>query len=241
VAGELFENIVSSTAIMNAYASALLAVISIAATLACSSSTNDASDAGGGGVSGAGNAGSGGAGGSSGTTEAGGGSGPNGGDAAEAGAEDIDDCGCVIEAITWGNDGGRVTYVDRSTLSPCDTFSHQRDPAGTDPPTLMCSQDLGTCTSTVSAREINVALEQADVRAALAAAPILFGRDPRPVDGVVFRVTVGAAVVEIGEACNGAAGCREIPQTVAALGIRLRALTSQEIARGSCRNTFGPG
>jgi len=147
----------------------------------------------------------------------------------------------VVNAITWGNDGGRVAYVDRSTLSPCDTFSHQRDPAGTDPPTLVCSQDLGTCTSTVSAREINVALEQPDVRAALAAAPILFGRDTRPVDGAVFRITVGTSVVEIGEACNGAAGCREIPQTVAALGIRLRALTSQELARGSCRDTFGPG
>ena len=109
------------------------------------------------------------------------------------------------------------------------------------PPTLMCTQDLGTCTSTVSAREINVALEQPDVRAALAAAPILFGRDTRPVDGAVFRIAVGAAVVEIGAPCEGAAGCREIPQTVAALGIRLRALTSQELARGLCRDTFGPG
>jgi hypothetical protein len=163
------------------------------------------------------------------------------GGAAEAGADSSDDCGCVVDAIVWGNDGGRVAYVDRSTLSPCDTFSHQRDPAGTDPPTLTCSQDLGTCTSTVSAREINVALEQPDVRAALAAAPILFGRDTRPVDGAVFRLTVGAAVIEIGAPCNGAADCKEIPQTVAALGIRLRALTGQELARGSCRDTFGPG
>jgi hypothetical protein len=226
---------------MTAHSFALLAAISITAALACSSSTDNASDAGSGGVSGAGSAGSAGAGGNSGGSGVGG-SGANGFDAAgDAPPDTTDDCGCVADAIAWGNNGGRVAYVDRSTLSPCDTFSHQRDPAGTDPPTLLCSQDLGTCTSTVSAREINVALEQPDVRAALAAAPILFGRDTRPVDGAVFRITVGAAVVEIGEACNGAAGCREIPQTVAALGIRLRALTNQELTRGSCRDTFGPG
>ena len=134
-----------------------------------------------------------------------------------------------------------MAYVDSSTLSPCRTYSHQRDPTGPDPPTLMCSQELGTCTSTVSAREINVALEQPDVQAALAAAPILFGRDTRLFDGAVFRMTVGAAVVEIGAACNGAAGCKEIPQTVEALGIRLRALTAQELGRGTCRDAFGPG
>ncbi len=226
---------------MNAHAFALLAAIGITGTIGCSSSTSEAVNAGSGGVSGAGNGGSGGAGGSSGGTEAGGGSGANGGNGGDAGNDRSNDCGCVVEAIVWGNDGGRVAYVDRSTLSPCDTFSHQRDPAGTDPPTLMCAQDLGTCTSTVSAREINVALQQPDVRAAVAAAPILFGRDMRVTDGAVFRVTVGAAVVEIGAPCNGAAGCREIPQTVAALGIRLRALASQELARGSCRDTFGPG
>ena len=232
---------------MNAYTVALLAAITLAGAIGCSSSTNDASDAGSGGASRGGNAGSGGAGGSSGGaggssggTDAGGGSGANGGHAG-AGPDGSDDCGCVADVIIWGNDGGRVAYVDRSTLSPCDTFSHQRDPAGTDPPTLTCSQDLGTCTSTVSAREINVALEQTDVRAALAAAPILFGRDSRTFDGAVFRITVGAAVVEIGAPCAGAADCKEIPQTVAALGIRLRALTNQELARGSCRDTFSPG
>jgi hypothetical protein len=151
------------------------------------------------------------------------------------------DCGCVADAITWGNDGGRVAYVDRSSLSPCHTFAHQRVPASTDPPTLLCSQELGACASSVSAREIRIALEQPDVRAAFASAPILFGRDPRFVDGAVLRITVGGAVVEIGEACNGAAGCREIPQTVAALGIRLRALTNQELGRASCRSTFSPG
>jgi hypothetical protein len=226
---------------MNVHSFALLAAVSIAAPLACSSSTTNAPPAGSGGVSVAGNAGSGGAGGNSGAAEAGGASGANGADAGDAQPDSSDDCGCVIDAITWGNNGGRVAYVDRSTLSPCDRFSHQRDPVGTDPPTLMCSQDLGTCTSTVSAREINVALEQPDVRAALAAAPILFGRDNRPVDGAVFRITVGTAVIEIGAPCNGAANCSEIPQTVAALGIRLRTLTSQELARGSCRDTFGPG
>src|SRR6185503_21222544 len=168
---------------------ALLSALAIATTLACSSSTNGPS-AGTGGVSGTGNSGSGGAGGNAGAAEAGGGAGASGADTGDAPPDGSDDCGCVADAITWGNDGGRVAYVDRSTLSPCDTFSHQRDPAGTDPPTLMCSQDLGTCTSTVSAREINVALDQPDVRAALAAAPILFGRDTRPVDGAVFRITV---------------------------------------------------
>jgi hypothetical protein len=214
---------------MHAYVRALLAAISITAPVACSSSYTNAPDAGSGGAGG------------SGATEAGGGSGASGADAGDPQADSTDDCGCVVAPITWGTNGGSFPSVVSSTLSPCDRFSHQRDPSGTSLPALMCSQDLDTCTSTVSAREINVALEQPDVRAALAAAPILFGRDSRPVDGVVFRITVGAAMVEIGDPCNGAANCREIPQTVAALGIRLRALTSQEIARGSCRNTFGPG
>lgn len=156
-----------------------------------------------------------------------------------AGADAADDCGCVVEQLSWGNDGGRVAFVDRSTLSPCRTFSHQRDPSGTSPPTLMCTQDLGTCTSSVSAREINIALEQPDVRAAIASAPILFGRDSRAFDGAVLQIKVGAALIEIGAACNGAADCKEIPQTVNALGIRLRALTTQELARGTCRAAFG--
>jgi hypothetical protein len=145
----------------------------------------------------------------------------------------------VAAPITWGNDGGRVAFVDRSTLSPCRTFSHQRVPSGTNPPTLMCTQELGTCTSSVSAREINVALEQPEVRAAIAAAPILFGRDSRAFDGAVLQIKVGAALIEIGLACNGAADCKEIPQTVNALGIRLRALATQELARGECRGAFG--
>jgi hypothetical protein len=222
---------------MHAYACALFAAISITASVACSSSSNNAPSAGTGGVSGAGSGGAGG----SGETEAGGGSGASGADAGDPQPDSTDDCGCVVDAITWGTNGGSFPSVVSSTLSPCDRFSHQRDPAGTSLPALTCSHDLDTCTSTVSAREINVALEQPDVRAALAAAPILFGRDSRPVDGVVFRITVGAAMVEIGDPCNGAANCREIPQTVAALGIRLRALTSQELGRGSCRDTFGPG
>ncbi len=224
---------------MGIYALSLLAALGVGA-VACSSSTHDDPDAGAGGASG-GNAGGAGTGGGSGGSEAGGGAGTNGGGAGSTGSDGSDDCGCVAATIGWGNDGGHVAYVDRSTLSPCRTFSHQRDPSGTDPPTLACSQELGTCTSSVSAREINVALEQPEVKAALAAAPVLFGRDTRPVDGVVFRITVGGAVIEIGLPCNGTSGCREIPQTVDALGIRLRALTAQELGRESCRAIFSPG
>jgi hypothetical protein len=228
---------------MNAIRFAICAAIGAIAVTNCSSSPVEDSDGGAGGAAGGGAAGHGGGG----TSGAGGSLGAdagtmadaNAGGAGAAGGDSGDDCGCVAEAISWGNDGGRVAYVDRSTLSPCRTFSHQREPAGSNPPTLMCAQQLGTCTSSVSAREINVALDQPDVRAAIAAAPILFGRDSRAFDGAVLQIKVGAALIEIGSACSGAPDCKDIPQTVTALGIRLRALTAQELALGACRNSFG--
>jgi hypothetical protein len=147
----------------------------------------------------------------------------------------------LIDRMSWGSNGGFVAYVETSSLVPCKTFVHQRDPLVTAPPTLMCSQELGACANAISATQVLQALAHADVRTAIAAAPVLYGRDTRPVDGVVFRIQIGSAVVEVGLPCNGSTACTPIPPGVDMLAALLRQLTTQELGRGPCQDTFRPG
>lgn len=133
-------------------------------------------------------------------------------------------CVCLAASLSWGSDGGEVAFVDRSTLSSCHDYARTRTNSGSTTPSLTCAQALRDCpgdavdadmASTTS--DVNGALADADVQAALAKAPVLYGSDPRPVDGAVFQVMVGGKKIEVGGACGGASGCTEVPAGVAHL------------------------
>jgi hypothetical protein len=186
----------------------------------------------------------GGSGGSSGTGASGGTAGASGaggtgtGGAAGGTSGDSGACGCVPGRVFWGMDGGHVAYHYTSGLEICSTFIHQRDSVVQDPP-LSCQQQLGVCGSGIGAGDVTRAMAHADVQAAIAAAPVIYGEDTRPVDGAVLRIQIQSAVIEVGTPCR-AAGCKPIPAGVDALATLLQALTKQELGRAPCSSIFPP-
>jgi hypothetical protein len=68
---------------------------------------------------------------------------------------------------------------------------------------------------------------------------VFYGEDTRPADGQVLRIDIDGAVIEVGEPCQSSA-CKPIPDGIATLGAALRALSKQELARGSCGEVIPP-
>ncbi|KYF58748.1 hypothetical protein BE04_14270 [Sorangium cellulosum] len=145
-----------------------------------------------------------------------------------------DGCGCVADPIRWGYFGGFTPNAETSALSPCRFFSFERRAIRGDRLLMTCSQELEACEEGVSAGDVASALGHPDVVAALAAAPVLYGRDARPVDGSLFRIQVDGAVVDVGYECGEAPDCVPIPDGVAALADALRTLTQEQLARQTC-------
>jgi hypothetical protein len=156
----------------------------------------------------------------------------------EGSAGEASSCDCVSTAVSWGYNGGLTAYDDQSVITPCRTYTHTRHTSG-NTSDLVCTQDLATCRDPdTGSAQINVVLQNADVQAALAAAPVVYGVDYRPTDGSVFRVQVGNAIVDIGSPCTADAGCRPIPQGIAALRDQLVQLDAQELRGPSCAQVF---
>jgi len=151
---------------------------------------------------------------------------------------DASDCNCVPLAIRWGNNGGNARYTEESEVSPCKTYTRARDNGGNALP-ITCKQDLLACGSnSIGIGDLTGALRNADVQQALRSAPVLYGTDPRPVDGTVLRVVIASAVVDVGGPCGGGGACKPIPPGVAALAQVLSLLDKQELAKPPCSTTF---
>lgn len=102
-------------------------------------------------------------------------------------------------------------------------------------PPLKCSVTLPLCPDrTVDA--IVHALGDPAVTAALHDHK-LFGNDPRPVDGAVFRIATASDFVDVGPDCES--GCTGMPQALATLVGLLRALDTLELAAEPCKGVFG--
>jgi len=214
-----------------------LRFVFLIAAVGCGSRSDEVADAGAGASGGAGGTSmSGGSGGASGagTGGAGGAAGTGGSISGDSGS-----CGCVPAHVGWAMNGGHVAYHDASALEVCNLFVHQRTPVIADPPALFCEQSITDCAGAIGPGDVARALSDADVRAAIAAAPVLYGEDPRPYDGQVLRIEIGTSIIEVGVACR-MAGCKPIPTGVSALGNLLLSLTKQELSRPPCRMTFPP-
>ncbi|WP_437530963.1 hypothetical protein WME79_00730 [Sorangium sp. So ce726] len=140
----------------------------------------------------------------------------------------------MADTIRWGTLGGFGPTQETSTLSPCRAFSFERRSIGSETSLPVCSQELGSCGEAVSAGDVADALDHPDVVAALTAAPVLYGVDTREVDGILFRIQVDGAVVDVGDECGEWPACVPIPAGVAALVDMLQTLTQEQLARQTC-------
>ncbi len=147
---------------------------------------------------------------------------------------------CELAArYEYGDIGGLRLFTERSFLEPGNRYSRVRSPVVVGTPLLSCAPALPACgtSGAITASEIEGAFRHPDVRSALAeAAPPLFGRDTRPVDGTVLEVKrADGRGVLIGQGCASPNGCRAIPAGVAQLGRLLRELDRQQLAAPECQ------
>ena len=127
-----------------------------------------------------------------------------------------------------------------SSLLDCVTYRHVREdlssPSGAP---LRCEAQVAcSAPSGVSVESVVRALAHADVTAAFAQAPILYGRDMRPVDGQVLVLTRAGKNVTVGADCAGGTGCQAIPAGIKALEQLLRTLDSEQLAKEPCASVF---
>jgi len=139
-------------------------------------------------------------------------------------------CPCASASIVWWQDGGLSPSVSRESISDCNQYSVQR----TGKPTSFCASTLADCAQArVGVDDLNAALLHPDVQSALAHAPVLVGRDPRPTDGQLLHLEVDGEVVEVGDNCPNDPSCM-VPSGLLVLRELLGDLEEQEAARVNC-------
>jgi len=68
----------------------------------------------------------------------------------------------------------------------------------------------------------------------------LYGSDPRPVDGQVFRISIGNDFIDVGPNCeDNPTSCPNMPEPVRRLVTLLRDLDSAMLAVEPCKSVFG--
>lgn len=138
----------------------------------------------------------------------------------------------------YGLDGGFVAYRDEVTLAPAARYLYTRRSAGGGAAAWTCAPPPPPCNtpSIVDVADVMGYLTGPGLAPSFAdPVPPLYGVDPRPVDGSVFRLTRddGRGFV-VGSPCHGATSCAEIPGPVAGLVEKLRSLDRQQLAQESC-------
>jgi hypothetical protein len=150
---------------------------------------------------------------------------------------------CLAETITWSWNGGLVAAVEGSSLGVCRTYQHTWTPvAGQPGVSQTCTvSDIGGCGApSPSVRDVEQAIAHPDVVAALSGTTPLYGTDPRPCDGSVVQVSVGAQSILVGGDCGSSpsclpgASCVPVPPGVRALVELLDAIDKQEQPSARC-------
>jgi hypothetical protein len=182
----------------------------------------------------AGTAGASGSGGSAGSA----GSGGSAGSAGSGGSGGTGGCSheCAIGEVNWRNDGGFVAYHLSSKLESCTDYTLTKTPVEVARPEQQCSVKL-ECTE----QAVQQALSRSDVAEAFDSG-ILYGRDTRPVDGVVLIVTHQGKSLSVGDECRDGdpPNCIPLPVGVRALVAALRDLDQRMLMRQECAGLLRP-
>jgi hypothetical protein len=175
-------------------------------------------------------------------------SGGTAGTSRDAGKADSGDsgstCGCISDALSWGNIGGKVIWTERSTLDLCFKYTHRRDSYRTSEPSLLCEQEESFCDNeaVIGGERLAAAIQDTEVQSALQKGNVLYGRDTRPVDGQVFEIKVGEDTIAVGSDCSTSdTDCVLIPKGVQNLVILLKKLDKEQLGKPPCNKTFAGG
>jgi hypothetical protein len=135
--------------------------------------------------------------------------------------------GCIDGAIRWTSNGGLVAWRRAFYVTPCRTFVAEQDYAD-DLRDRRCENELPTDHG-ITADSIDDLIAHPDVQAAIAVAPVLYGGDPRPIDGIVQQIDVAGAEILVGGECGPSfVACNAIPEGVAALAAIIDDLVEQQ-------------
>lgn len=156
----------------------------------------------------------------------------------DAGTVDGGACGCIDSTLRWRYEGGFVPNRAESRIDVCRDFSYART-VGTGP-TTMCEDEVPCAGDEATIGDVNRALADTQVQAALTAAPVLYGRDTRPVDGRVFVIEYRGQEITIGSPCTATIGCTAIPAGVEALKDLLESLQDERLEAPGCASVFPP-
>jgi hypothetical protein len=131
-----------------------------------------------------------------------------------------------------------VAWIETSRLGPCASYSHERSPVFTDPASLSCNATISMCPGSPLAQIVE-AMSTTAFQKALAA-HTLYGGDPRPVDGQVFRIGIGNDFIDVGPNCEAdPSSCPNMPEPIARLVELLRDLDTAMLAAEPCKGVFG--
>jgi hypothetical protein len=148
--------------------------------------------------------------------------------------------------LRWSHTGGNQQRVPVSELSNCNSYHHERrlaradDPLG--PPLAECTAAVDGCSSLLLAR-LDASLRDPEIQAALTQHTV-FGRDPRPTDGNILEVTVGALgdSLFVGDECvDTKSGCILIPSAIASFASQLQELDVIQVSNEPCATAFPDG
>jgi hypothetical protein len=122
---------------------------------------------------------------------------------------------CLSHRVEWGQTGG-LAPTTLFAAEPCRGFARR----------TLGSAQRGVCTAHLAcspglAGKLETFLAYSDVKAALARAPVVFGRDVRASDGTLLRIAVDGKELFFGPACDGAASCETSSGGVAQLASEL--------------------
>lgn len=116
-------------------------------------------------------------------------------------------CDCLDVAIGWWVEGGPAPRATEAHLEPCARVSVEREDIHD------CAGQLDDCSQPFNVGDVIAALRHPDVQAALAAAPVVYGRDQRDIGSQVDHIEIDGKVIEVGDDCDGTSPC-EIPDGI---------------------------
>jgi len=156
-------------------------------------------------------------------------------------------CNLADAQYDFGWTGGLFAYSDRGWLLPGATGgdylltrAYASRGTGTTDVTATCWAPLPKCgdPAAIDIGDIIADLSDPTVQKVVSStdpSSLVFGVDPRPIDGRIFSLRRGSGPeLLIGAPCNGASGCVEIPPALAKLEQDLLELNQQQLVSPRC-------